>query len=156
MPSVEHAVELIAPLLLMSQDLIISYGESPADKVFQMVVPILIRPPTTYIPAQLPPAEFEYVMFLILLPCTLLAGNPLAADIPNQALNHAATAVQAAAAIAVQSLAALPQLGFINEDSGQSFVLDIADLFREAVLLDRPLFLCGHHVVPLVPPRERG
>lgn len=43
MPSVEHAVELIAPLLLMSQDLIISYGESPADKVFQMVVPILIR-----------------------------------------------------------------------------------------------------------------
>ena len=48
----------------------------------------------------------------------------------------AATAVQAAAAIAVQSLAALPQLGFIHEDSGQSFVLDIADLFREAVTLD--------------------
>ena len=83
-------------------------------------------------------------------------ANPLAADIPNQALNHAATAVQAAAAIAVQSLAALPQLGFIHEDSGQSFVLDIADLFREAVPLDRPLFLCGHHVAPLVPPRERG
>ena len=62
-------------------------------------------------------------------------ANPLAADIPNQALNHAATAVQAAPAIAVQSLAALPQLGFINEDSGQSFVLDIADLFREAVTL---------------------
>lgn len=34
MPSVEHAVELLAPLLLMSQDLIISYGETPADKVF--------------------------------------------------------------------------------------------------------------------------
>ncbi len=63
-------------------------------------------------------------------------ANPLAADIPNQALNHSATAVQAAAAIAVQSLAALPQLGFIHEDSGQSFVLDIADLFREAVTLD--------------------
>jgi len=59
----------------------------------------------------------------------------MAADIPNQALNHAATAVQAAAAIAVQSLAALPPLGFIHEDSGQSFVLDIADLFREAVTL---------------------
>jgi len=62
-------------------------------------------------------------------------SNPTAADIPNQALNHAATAVQAAAAIAVQSLAALPPLGFIHEDSGQSFVLDIADLFREAVTL---------------------
>jgi CRISPR-associated protein Cas1 len=62
-------------------------------------------------------------------------ANPLAADIPNQALNHAATAVQAAAAIAVQSLAALPPLGFIHEDSGQSFVLDIADLFRESTTL---------------------
>lgn len=62
-------------------------------------------------------------------------ANPTAADIPNQALNHAATAVQAAAAIAVQALAALPPLGFIHEDSGQSFVLDIADLFRESVTL---------------------
>jgi CRISPR-associated protein Cas1 len=62
-------------------------------------------------------------------------ANPLAADIPNQALNHASTAVQAAAAIAVHSLAALPQLGFIHEDSGQSFVLDIADLFREVITL---------------------
>jgi CRISP-associated protein Cas1 len=62
-------------------------------------------------------------------------ANPEAADIPNQALNHAATAVQAAAAIAVQSLAALPPLGFIHEDSGQSFVLDIADLFRDTVTL---------------------
>jgi CRISPR-associated protein Cas1 len=62
-------------------------------------------------------------------------ANPMAADIPNQALNHAATAVLAAAAIAVQCLAALPPLGFIHEDSGQSFVLDIADLFRETVTL---------------------
>ncbi|MBA3771832.1 MAG: type I-E CRISPR-associated endonuclease Cas1 [Ramlibacter sp.] len=60
---------------------------------------------------------------------------PEAADFPNQALNHAATAVQAAAAIAVQALAALPPLGFIHEDSGQSFVLDIADLFRDTVTL---------------------
>ena len=43
--------------------------------------------------------------------------------------------MQAAAAIAVQSLAALPPLGFIHEDSGQSFVLDIADLFRDTVTL---------------------
>lgn len=62
-------------------------------------------------------------------------ANPEATDLPNQAINHAATAVQAAAAIAVQSLAALPPLGFIHEDSGQSFVLDIADLFRDTVTL---------------------
>ncbi|MBN9131899.1 MAG: type I-E CRISPR-associated endonuclease Cas1 [Nitrosospira multiformis] len=61
--------------------------------------------------------------------------NPNAADMPNQAINHAATAVQAAAAIAVQSLAAIPQLGFIHEDSGQAFVLDIADLFRDSITL---------------------
>lgn len=63
-------------------------------------------------------------------------AEPEAADIPNQAINHAATAVQAAAAIAVQSLAALPPLGFIHENSGQSFVLDIADLFRDSVTLE--------------------
>lgn len=62
-------------------------------------------------------------------------ANPNATDIPNQAINHAATAVQAAAAIAVQSVAAIPQLGFIHEDSGQSFVLDIADLFRDTITL---------------------
>ncbi|MHB8248156.1 MAG: type I-E CRISPR-associated endonuclease Cas1e [Acidithiobacillus sp.] len=61
--------------------------------------------------------------------------HPDAADIPNQAINHAATAVQAAAAIAVQSLAAIPQLGFIHEDSGQAFVLDVADLFRDTITL---------------------
>ena len=62
-------------------------------------------------------------------------SNPNATDIPNQAINHAATAVQGAAAIAVQAVAAIPQLGFIHEDSGQSFVLDIADLYRDTVTL---------------------
>ena len=62
-------------------------------------------------------------------------NNPEATDMPNQAINHAATAVQGAAAIAVQSLAAIPQLGFIHEDSGQAFVLDIADLFRDTITL---------------------
>ena len=61
--------------------------------------------------------------------------NPNATDIPTQAINHAATAVQAAAAIAVQAVAALPPLGFIHESSGQSFVLDIADLYRETATL---------------------
>ena len=62
-------------------------------------------------------------------------NNPDATDTPNQAINHAATAVQGAAAIAVQSLAAIPQLGFIHEDSGQAFVLDVADLFRDTITL---------------------
>ena len=59
--------------------------------------------------------------------------NPLAADLPNQALNHAASAVEGAAAIAVAATATIPQLGFIHEDSGQSFVLDVADLARDSV-----------------------
>jgi CRISPR-associated protein Cas1 len=62
-------------------------------------------------------------------------SNPNATDIPNQAINHAASAVEAAAAIAIASTATIPQLGFIHEDSGQSFVLDIADLVRHDVTL---------------------
>lgn len=57
-------------------------------------------------------------------------ANPAAADMPNQALNHAASAVEAAAAIAVAATTNIPRLGFVHEDSGQSFVLDIADLVR--------------------------
>jgi len=62
-------------------------------------------------------------------------ANPTAADLPNQAINHAASAVEAAAAVAVAATGTIPQLGFIHEDSGQSFVLDIADLFRDSVTL---------------------
>jgi len=62
-------------------------------------------------------------------------ANPNATDIPNQAINHAASAVEAAAAIAVASTATIPQLGFVHEDSGQSFVLDVADLVRHDVTL---------------------
>lgn len=61
--------------------------------------------------------------------------NPLAADIPNQAINHASVAVTSAAVIAVMALGAIPQLGFIHEHSGDAFALDIADLFRDTVLL---------------------
>ena len=60
-------------------------------------------------------------------------SNPQAADLPNQAINHAATAIKAAATVAVTSVGALPQLGFIHEDSGIAFVLDIADLYRGEV-----------------------
>lgn len=62
-------------------------------------------------------------------------SNPDRTDLPNQAINHAATAVRAAAAIAVQATATIPQLGFVHEDSGQAFVLDIADLFRDELTL---------------------
>ena len=58
---------------------------------------------------------------------------PDASDAPNQAINHAASAVEAAAAIAVAATGTIPQLGFIHEDSGQSWVLDIADLFRDSI-----------------------
>ena len=61
--------------------------------------------------------------------------KPLAADIPNQAINHASVAVTAAAVIAVTAVGAIPQLGFIHEHSGDAFALDIADLFRDTVLL---------------------
>src|SRR5690606_28649479 len=57
-------------------------------------------------------------------------ADPQAASLPNQALNHASSAVEASAAIAVAATATIPQLGFIHEDPGQSFVLDIADLYR--------------------------
>jgi CRISPR-associated protein Cas1 len=62
-------------------------------------------------------------------------ANPGSADVPNQAINHAASAVEGAAAIAVSCAGAIPQLGFIHEDSGQSFVLDIADLVRAEVTI---------------------
>jgi CRISP-associated protein Cas1 len=63
-------------------------------------------------------------------------ANPNAGDLPNQAINHAASAMRSAAAVAVASVGAIPQLGFVHEDSGQSFVLDIADLYRHDVTLD--------------------
>lgn len=63
-------------------------------------------------------------------------ANPDASDLPNQAINHAAVAMTAAASVAVAAVGAIPQLGFIHEDSGQSFVLDIADLYRHDVMLE--------------------
>jgi CRISPR-associated protein Cas1 len=61
--------------------------------------------------------------------------NPDRNDEPNMAINHAAAAVQAAAMVAVAVSGALPQLGFIHEDSGRAFSLDIADLHRDEVTL---------------------
>ena len=62
-------------------------------------------------------------------------SDPTAADEPNQALNHATTALRAAGMVAVAATGAIPQLGFIHEDSGVAFALDIADLYREEIAL---------------------
>jgi len=56
--------------------------------------------------------------------------RPTDADEPNQAVNHAASAVYACATVATYAVAAIPQLGFLHEDSGHAFVLDVADMFR--------------------------
>lgn len=61
--------------------------------------------------------------------------DPEAADLVNQALNHATTALRSAAMIAVAATGTVPQLGFVHEDSSVSFCLDIADVFREQVAL---------------------
>lgn len=57
-------------------------------------------------------------------------ANPNDADIPNQAINHAATFVEAAAEVAIAAVGALPPLGFIHEESSNAFTLDLADLWR--------------------------
>lgn len=62
-------------------------------------------------------------------------NNPNDADLPNQAINHAATFVECAADVAVAAVGALPPLGFIHEDSSNAFTLDIADLFRAEVTI---------------------
>ncbi|MEM9553829.1 MAG: type I-E CRISPR-associated endonuclease Cas1e [Acidobacteriota bacterium] len=61
--------------------------------------------------------------------------RPEQVDAPNRAINHASSALQAAAQVAVAVTGALPQLGFIHESSGIAFPPDIADLLREEVLL---------------------
>jgi CRISPR-associated protein Cas1 len=61
--------------------------------------------------------------------------DPEATDLANQAINHSATAMEAAAMVATAVTGAVPQLGFIHEDSGISFCLDLADLFRDSVTL---------------------
>ncbi|VBB44894.1 CRISPR-associated endonuclease Cas1 [uncultured Desulfatiglans sp.] len=73
-------------------------------------------------------------------------SDPTAADIPNQAINHAATFVECAADIAVAAVGALPPLGFIHEDSSNAFTLDIADLYRTELTI--PLaFRCAHQIL---------
>lgn len=62
-------------------------------------------------------------------------GSPENTNEINAAINHAATAVQAAAMIAVAVTGTIPSLGFIHEQSGKAFALDIADLYRATITL---------------------
>ncbi len=62
-------------------------------------------------------------------------NKPLDADPANQAINHVSVAVVASAKLAVAVTGAIPQLGFIHEDSGYAFPLDIADLFRDEITI---------------------
>lgn len=68
--------------------------------------------------------------------------NPNAADLANQAVNHAATFVEAAADVAVAAVGALPPLGFIHEESSNAFTLDVADLWRVEVTLPLAFGVC--------------
>jgi CRISPR-associated protein Cas1 len=61
--------------------------------------------------------------------------DPDSNDLINKAINHAVTAMYAAARIAVAVTGTIPQLGFIHESSGRAFALDIADLFRSSMAL---------------------
>jgi CRISPR-associated protein Cas1 len=65
----------------------------------------------------------------------MIAATRKATICPNQAINHAATAVEAAAMVATAVAGALPQIGFIHEASGISFCLDMADLYRHSITL---------------------
>ncbi len=71
--------------------------------------------------------------------------NPDIADAPNQAINHAATAIEAAAIVAVAATGTLPPLGFIHEDASIAFCLDIADLYRTEVTIPVAFEAVGQH-----------
>lgn len=60
-------------------------------------------------------------------------SKPDGTDVPNMAINHAVTAVEAAVSIAVHATGTIPQLGFIHEDSAKAWILDVCDLYRTRV-----------------------
>ena len=62
-------------------------------------------------------------------------GGSEPVDRINEVINHVATAMYALAQVAVAVTGTIPQLGFIHEDSGIAFALDIADLLRDRVTL---------------------
>lgn len=71
--------------------------------------------------------------------------HPDIADDPNQAINHAATATEAAALVAVAATGTLPPLGFVHEDASIAFCLDIADLYRTEVTIPVAFEAVSHY-----------
>lgn len=82
-------------------------------------------------------------------------GAPEKDDKPNQAINHASTAVVAAAQVAVAITGTLPQLGFIHEDSGIAFALDVADVFRDTITVPCAFAAVKEHAKRRDEPFER-
>ena len=80
-------------------------------------------------------------------------NDPESADVINQAINHASSAVEGAALTAVAAAGTLTEIGFIHEDSSNAFALDISDLFRDTVLLPVAFRAAGailrHHDGPV-------
>lgn len=62
-------------------------------------------------------------------------NDPSKTDPLNEAINHAAAAVNAAACVATAIAGCIPQLGFIHEDSHMSFPLDISDMNRHDITI---------------------
>ncbi len=81
--------------------------------------------------------------------------RPEAADAPNQAINHAASAVVSCAMVATAVTGAIPQLGFIHEASGMAFALDVADLFRDDVTVPAAFAAVKEHASKPQEPLER-
>jgi len=82
-------------------------------------------------------------------------NHPEGDDVPNQAINHASTAVVAAGEVAVAVAGAVPQLGFIHEDSGIAFPLDVADIFRNSVTVPAAFAAARHMSRGSTDPLER-
>ena len=81
--------------------------------------------------------------------------DPEATDRVNEALNHATSALYAAAMVAVAVTSTIPQLGFIHEDSARAFALDVADLFREEVAVNAAFAAVKQHEDKPFIPLER-
>jgi CRISPR-associated protein Cas1 len=82
-------------------------------------------------------------------------ANPAAGDLPNQAINHAVTALEACVTIAVQATATLPPLGFLHEDSAKSWILDLCDLYRTSVTVPIALHCVREHMQRPAEPLDR-
>jgi CRISPR-associated protein Cas1 len=73
--------------------------------------------------------------------------KPSSNDLPNNAINHASTAVEGAAMIAVAATSTIPQLGFIHEDSANAFCLDISDMYRDSITVPVAFAATKEHIL---------